>query len=187
MHLVRSHVQSEKLFDGRFDQIPTDSVRRYQWLCELSDRDHFLFHGSSNGNIDELAITRQSDDINEFGRREQVFATPDIFWAMWFALLDRSRIQINSNECFIDSEELISYYRFAIDIASYRRDPAPLKDGWIYVLSPDFFVSKNEEISYKGLLLAEYGSSVPVTPVARFKVSVDDFPFVDSIQPYVES
>jgi len=183
MQNVRKHIFSDVDEALDWNAAPEDETRRYEWFCQLSDSGRFMFHGSSRGYLQRLVTDRESGDQNEFGMREQVFATPDIFWAMWFALLDRSRILSTANSCFIDRSKQCSYYTFTIDAASYQRTPSPLQSGWIYVLSPETFTTSNQEVKYRGMSLAEYGSDVPVVPLGKIAVHPHDFPYLGSIYP----
>lgn len=182
MTLTRNHTRHPNGAGAGYHAPPAGAAARHDWLCALSDAGRFLFHGSQRGSLAMLSTTRESGDISEFGRREQVFATPDVFWAMWFAILDRSQIGTNFNGCFIDEAARCSHYDFGIDAESYARNPAPLREGWIYVLSPDSFTTRNRETSRDGLFLAEWGSADPVTPLAHFAVTPADFPYVSAIQ-----
>lgn len=184
MCTVRRHTSPSDPDMSARDKPPTDPEARHQWFCRLSDSGQYLFHGSSRRDIDRLSVRRASTDTTVFGRREQVFATPDVFWAMWFAVLDRSQIQLTSNACFVDREAGCSYYTFGIDEASFELNPAPLRSGCLYVLPSAPFSVQNTEESFKGLYLAEYGSSEPVVPIVTIPVDPSDFPFVDAIRPH---
>jgi len=157
---------------------------RYKFLASLSDLGNYMFHGSQRDEISELVTHRESSDTNAFGRREQVFATPDVFWAMWFALLDRTQIGLTSNGCYINQDEKTSYYEFAIDAESFHVNPHPLAKGWIYILKPNTFAEQNKELTYQNLYLAEYGSRVSVEPIAKIEVYPSDFPYTQHIKPY---
>ncbi len=167
---------------------PIDMVKeRHDYFASISDVGNYMFHGSQRGGISELVTQRESTDTTTFGKREQVFATPDIFWAMWFALLDRRQIKLTSNGCYIDREAHLSYYEFAIDADSFHINSQPLERGWIYILKADTFTEQNTESAYEGFYLAEYGSQVSVRPVAAIEVYPSDFPYEQYIQPYRET
>ncbi|HSL43263.1 MAG TPA: hypothetical protein VK897_07520, partial [Anaerolineales bacterium] len=55
------------------------------FLNYLCDWRGFVMHGSPLQDLDVLQPIRQSRDNNEFGNRQQIFASPDAIWAMWFA------------------------------------------------------------------------------------------------------
>ncbi|MCG8347388.1 MAG: hypothetical protein MI924_06360 [Chloroflexales bacterium] len=157
---------------------------RRHFFSALSDSNQFMFHGSQRGTISALSPKRESSDSSVFGNKQQVFATPDIFWAMWFALLVRGQVKSTHNGCFIDRGKRITYCQFAIDAESYSVNPCPLSQGWIYVLSRETFTSRNMEVRCGELYLAEFGSSVPVTPITKIEVHPSDFPYAALIQPY---
>ena len=179
--IVRSHLDSDVLKSPKLDGCPADRQDRHAWLCALSDCGQYMFHGSQRGSIKELLPYRETSDISEFSNRQQVFATPDIFWAIWFAVLDRNQIRGTANACFIDRANRRSFYDFAIDAASYEKNPAPLSQGWIYLLYPAAFTSANTDLGDLGLPLAEYGAVDRVVPVAKVQVYPDDFPYTDAI------
>lgn len=161
-----------------------DAEHRRQFFSQLSDGGEYMFHGSQSGQIDVLSTERKSSDISEFGKAKQVFATPDLFWAMWFALLDRSRLKCTMNGCYIRRHRggIESVYDFAIDEESYKINPAPLRPGRIYVLPRAPFTEANHEITFEGIPLAEYGSRTPVTPLCSFEVLASDFPYIHLIE-----
>jgi hypothetical protein len=180
--IIRSHLDSDSLKIPRLDSSPADRQDRHAWLCALSDCGLYIFHGSQRGGIEALLPYRESSDITEFGNRQQIFATPDIIWAIWFAVLDRNQIRGTANSCFIDRANRRSVYDFAIDAASYEKNPAPLKPGWIYLLDPESFTSANTELGDLGLPLAEYGAADRVVPLAKLQVYPDDFPYTSAIR-----
>ena len=181
----RTHTTKQAKAVNLVDTPPADNIeKRYSYFASLSDSGDYMFHGSQRGDISELVTQRESTDTTEFGKRRQVFATPDIFWAMWFALLDRRQINLTSNGCYIDREAHISYYEFAIDEGSFQVNAQPLEKGWIYILNADAFTEENTESIYDGLFLAEYGSQVSVQPIATIAVYPSDFPYTQNIKPY---
>ena len=182
--IIRPHLDSDPLESPRLDSSPADRQHRHAWLCTLSDCGRYMFHGSQRGDIKKLSPDRESSDINEFSNRKQVFATPDIFWAIWFAVLDRNQIRGTANSCFVDRANRRSIYDFAIDPDAYKKNPAPLSQGWIYILDPKSFTSANAEVGDLGLPLAEYGSVVPVVPLAKVQVYPYDFPYVTTIHAF---
>lgn len=42
---------------------------------------------------------RQSIDLNEFGNQKAIYAASDGLWAMFFAVVDRDRVQSITNAC----------------------------------------------------------------------------------------
>ena len=182
--IIRSHLDCDLLETPRLDSSPADRQQRHAWLSALSDCGLYMFHGSQRGDIQKLLPDRESSDINEFSNRQQVFATPDIFWAIWFAVLDRNQIRGTANSCFVDRLNRRSAYDFAIDSAAYKKNPAPLNQGWIYILDPKSFTSANTNVGDLGLPLAEYGSAVPVVPLAKVQVYPDDFPYSNTIHAF---
>src|SRR4051794_25651040 len=61
----------------------TLAAPKWQFLCWLCDTQDVLVHGSGNADIAEFE-PRQSNDIEEFGNRQAVYAASDGIWAMYF-------------------------------------------------------------------------------------------------------
>src|SRR5690242_12782665 len=124
--IVRSHLDRALPENPRLDSSPADNQPRHAWLCALSECGLYMLHGSHCADIHNLLPDRESSDTTEFSNRRQVFATPDIFWAIWFAVLDRKQIRATANSCFVDRVNRQSHYDFAIDSAAYQKNPTPL-------------------------------------------------------------
>lgn len=71
---------------------------KWQFLCHLADHHDIALHGSGEPNI-ALFGPRQSNDLNEFGNQKAVYAASDGLWAMFFAIVDRDRVQSITNAC----------------------------------------------------------------------------------------
>src|SRR5262245_59397905 len=92
---------------------------KWQFLSYLGDTKELLFHGSGNPYIAEFE-PRQSNDIEEFGNRQAVYASSDPIWAMYFAVMDRDRYVTSLvNACFQivndDGSLSVPYYFFSIN------------------------------------------------------------------------
>lgn len=181
--IIRKHQTVADFEPGevlQFQQLQ-DPSERHAFLCRMSDSKLFMFHGSKHPNIEVLGVERKSQDSTEFGNRRQVFGTPDIFWAMWFALLDRSSIRFTSNSCHIDNAQTHSKYAFRVDAESYAKNPRPLTTGYIYVCPKEPFLHAHTEASTANYIFAEFGSPEPVQPLTKWAVTAEDFPYRDQI------
>src|SRR3989304_2107655 len=71
---------------------------KWQFLCHVADHHEIALHGSGDPNI-ALFEPRQSNDLNNFGNQKAIFAASDGLWAMFFAIVDRERVQSITNAC----------------------------------------------------------------------------------------
>jgi hypothetical protein len=162
---------------------PPAGIALDSWVRWLGDRNEVLFHGSDNGDLDTLFPRRTSyevDDQARRGNRAAVYGTDDGWWAMWFSVIDRGRVlgSIRSGvEVFVGPEgRRLPVYSFSVD---YRTLPAPLRDGWLYVLDRDPF--HQLPVLPGGPPSHEWCSPETVVPLARLPVRPSDFPFHDRI------
>lgn len=67
-------------------------------------------------------------------------------------------------------------YHFAVgaDMLALR----PWSDGAVYILPQEAF---EQGVDDNGMLIDEFVSRAPVTPIARLKVGPEDFPYLDSV------
>jgi hypothetical protein len=160
---------------------------KWQFLCWLCDTQDILLHGSGNPGI-RLFEPRKSNDLDEFGNRQAVYAASDGIWPLYFAIVDRDRyVRSLINACFRVVEEdgtrSDPYYFFSVnaDALPYR----PWRSGTIYILPRAGFEQQPRQ-SYRGaeLDLAQWASLVPVQPLAQVAVRPADFPFLAQIRAH---
>src|SRR5689334_22712982 len=91
---------AEAVRAGTAHPIPYDlAAPKWQFLCWLADTQDVLLHGSGNPDIARFE-PRQSNDVNEFGNREAIYAASDGLWPMYFAIVDRDNYHISlTNSC----------------------------------------------------------------------------------------
>ena len=89
---------------GAFDRLLAESIQKgsvpvidytlsapkWQFLCYLCEAKDVLLHGSGNPDIQEFE-PRQSNDTQEFGNRQAVYAASDGIWPIFFAITDKVR------------------------------------------------------------------------------------------------
>ena len=68
------------------------SFPKSEFLNYIYDWRGYVLHSSPLHDLEVLQPIRQSGDNNEFGNRQQIFASPDAIWAMWFAILDKGKL-----------------------------------------------------------------------------------------------
>ena len=157
---------------------PTAEFLRY-----LVEYKQCLLHGSNNPGIIEFKPRRQTD--YEGRMITAVFAAADGIAPIFYAILDRTNYKGGMRNMFkrISSAtgESKTHYRFSIDADSLAHDP--WIEGVVYVFSRDSFVQVADE---EGQLLLEWTCPHPVRPIARIRVTPDDFPFLNDVQGHDE-
>jgi hypothetical protein len=165
-------------------QLPYPKADFLNYICDWRG---YVAHGSPLSDLSILRPVRLTNDSSEFGNRHQIFCSPDGMWALWFAILDKSRIHVTENGCvrFGRGSGRVKYYHF--DLPAESKDTPPFTDGMIYLAHAgdfperhaypllDKFDAENEE----------WGSSKPVIPLAKMHVKPEDFPYLDKVQFYL--
>lgn len=164
---------------GSIDDRLTGSPRAFvQWLMR---QDAVVFHGSNLDDIDEFVPERRSMELRDSGGRGNlgaVYGTHDGLWAMFFAIVDRSRLKgsmrngLNRYES-TDGARSIDLYHFSLDRRMVELEP--YSPGTLYFLPRDRF----QRIPFYpgGPLSNEWACHERVRPLARVTVEPSDFPF----------
>lgn len=157
---------------------------KWQFLCHAGDACGMALHGSGDPNI-SLFEPRQSSDLNEFGNQKAVYAASDGIWAMFFAIVDRNRVNSVANACIRIEDETNALhgplYIFSVSQAALAGQP--WRTGWVYLLPRGTFVG--QEPATLGSIkahIAQLASFVPVKPAAKIEVAPEDFPFLRQIR-----
>ncbi|WP_088105520.1 hypothetical protein [Halalkalibacter urbisdiaboli] len=153
------------------------SLPKYMFLNYLIENKNVLVHGSQN------------DEIAQFEPREQtlftgklvkaVFASSDSVWSMFFALVNKQDyVGSLRNACFTAQTKkgLKRYYYFSLNRAYKGEYWAP---GTIYL-----FPRKDFE---QGGVANEWICKHKISPLARIKITEEDFPFMNDISRHLES
>ena len=180
----------DRLFDSAQESGPNTLIHydlpylKSDFLNYLCDWRGFVMHGSPLHDLDTLQPIRKSKDKTEFGNREQIFASPDAMWAMWFAILDKSKYHLTRNGCVRVGTGLqrIKYYHF--ELPKSNRENYPFIEGTMYITRPENFPHKRPFpfLDYLNAEIEEWGSTDPIVPLARIKVQPQDFPYLDRVQ-----
>jgi hypothetical protein len=162
----------------------TLTAPKWQFLCYLCDHKEILLHGSGRADIEEFE-PRQSNDIEEFGNRQAVYAASDGIWPIYFAVMDRDGgVDSLVNGCSwvieADGARHGPYYFFSINADALAR--RAWRSGTIYLLPRRTF-EQQPLMSFQGVQheVAQWASLVPVRPLAQLPVEPEDFPFLDQI------
>lgn len=163
----------------------TLSAPKWQFLCYLADQHGVVLHGTGEPDI-QVFEPRPSIDLTEFGAQTAVYAAGEGLWAMFFAIVDRSRYPMaTTNACvrLVDESGQASepLYVFAVSQDALRL--RPWRTGMVYILPGETFVNQPSlQFGAYEVRVPQLASLVPVQPVARLEVSPEDFPFLNDIR-----
>jgi hypothetical protein len=180
----------DRLFDSARQRGPNTLIEydlpypRSEFLNYLCDWRGFVMHGSPLHDLDVLQPVRKSRDNNEFGNRQQIFASPDAMWAMWFAILDKSKYNLTNNGCVRVGKgaQRVKYYHF--ELPKSNKENNPFIEGMMYVTRAEDFPDKRPFplLDHFNAEVEEWGSTNPITPLARIQVKPEDFPYLGLVQ-----
>lgn len=155
-----------------------------EFLNYICDWRGFVVHGSPLNDLVTLEPVRKSSDKNEFGNRQQIFASPDANWAMFFAILDKSKFNQTSNGSVRigRGQNRVKYYHF--ELSKENKENSPFTEGMIYITRAQDFPDKRPYpiLEWFDAEIEEWGSTNPVSPLAKIRVSPRDFPYLDQVQ-----
>jgi hypothetical protein len=162
-------------------QLPYPKVDLLNYLCDWRG---FVAHGSPLLDLSILQPVRLTNDSSEFGRRQQIFCSPDGIWATWFAILDKSKIHVTENGCLRvgSGQNRIKYYHF--DLPVLNKSAPPFVDGMVYIAKGKDFPHHRPVplLDRLDAEIEEWGSVDPVIPLAKLQVNPEDFPYLDKVQ-----
>lgn len=154
------------------------------FLNYICDWRGFVLHGSPLHDLTMLQPVRKSADKSEFGNRQQIFASPDANWAMWFAILDKAKFNQTRNGCVRvgRGQNRVKYYHF--ELPKENKENNPFAEGMLYITHAKDFPDKRPYpiLDWFDGEIEEWGSTNPVTPLAKIRVSPRDFPYLDQVQ-----
>ncbi len=108
--------------------LPYPKVDFLNYLCDWRG---LVAHGSNRPDLETLEPIRSSRDVTEFGNRQQIFASPDAVWAMWFAILDKEKYRVTRNGCIAigSGTRREKYYHFELE--RELEDRFPFNEGML--------------------------------------------------------
>jgi len=158
---------------------------KWQFLCYLVEQHGIVLHGSGDPTI-QILEPRRSNDLTEFGAQTAVYAAGDGLWAMFFAILDRTRYRMStSNACvrLVDEAGQISEPLYVFSISQSALYHEPWRTGVVYLLPGDTFVNQPSlQFGPFEVRVPQLASLVPVKPIGSMEVGPDDFPFLRNIR-----
>ncbi len=189
--------QEQAAFDGLLDaalargpdslidyRLPYPKVDFLNYICDWRG---YVAHGTPLLDLTMLEPVRLTRDSSEFGDRRQIFCSPDGAWALWFAILDKSKIHVTENGCVRlgHGAGRLKYYHF--DLPALSKDNPPFTPGMIYIARAEDFPEHHPYplLDWFDAEIEEWGSATPVTPLAKLPVKPEDFPYLDKVQFYL--
>ena len=155
-----------------------------EFLNYVCDWRGFVVHGSPILDLQTLEPVRKSRDDNEFGNRQQIFCSPDAIWAMWFAILEKGKFKQTRNGSVRVGRGTgrIKYYHF--ELPKENKANHPFTEGMIYIARAQDFPDKRPYpiLDWFDGEIEEWGSTQPVIPLTRIRVSPRDFPYINMVQ-----
>ncbi|MCC7118100.1 MAG: hypothetical protein IT310_06200 [Anaerolineales bacterium] len=158
--------------------------QKWEFLCYLADQHQIALHGSGNSSID-LFEPRQSNDLTEFGNQKAIYAASDGIWAMFFAIIDRDRVDSITNACVrLEDETGLVHGPFYVFSVSQSAVPnKPWRTGTVYLLPKQTFITQSPlAFGSNQVHIAQLASFEAVQPLAKITVTPDDFPFLSQIR-----
>ena len=159
---------------------------KWQFLCHVADHGRYVLHGSGTGDIVEFE-PRQSNDTEEFGNRRAVYAASDGLWAMYFAIVDRSRYvtSLYNGCCRLGPTPAGPFGepRYFFSVNDDALDHAPWRAGTVYLLPAGGFEKQPAmPLGDMWVRSQQVARATPVHPVARLSIEPADFPLLASIR-----
>jgi hypothetical protein len=162
---------------------------KYEFVQYATSQDQIIFHGTNNLDIDEFLPLRKSMELHDESGRgniQGVYGTHDGLWSMFFAIIDRQRLEgtIRNGVMYFKNQagEQISIYNFSIN--QEQLNERPFASGALYFLPRDTFTRLHlTPESYAN----EWASQQPVKPIAKLRIQPEDFPFLEQIDGHDDS
>jgi len=178
--LIDSALQSRAASQISYN-LPYPKADFLHYLCDWRG---YVLHGSPMPDLTTLEPIRKSGDDNEFGNRQQIFCSPDAMWACWFAILDKSKYNLTRNGCVRVGvgHKRVKYYHF--ELPKKTEADKPFTDGMLYICRAEDFPDKRPFpiLDWFNGEVEEWGSTKPVTPLAKIPISPHEFPYLDQVQ-----
>lgn len=164
--------------DGNFIEYNLPYAKR-EFLEYLTEKKNLLVHGS-NWDTEELEPRLANCKSKKFGNLNAVYATADAVLPIFYAIKDKEKFRGMANSGFSEKKEVNratkKVYTFGIEPEMLKSDPWSV--GVVYILPKDLFEQGTDD---DGVLIDEWVSRHPVKPLAKLRVTPEDFPYLKDI------
>ena len=103
---------------------------------------------------------------------------------MWFAILEKGKFNLTRNGSVRigRGRNCVKYYHF--ELPKGNKENHPFAEGMIYITRAQDFPDKRPYplLDWFDGEIEEWGSTQPVSPLAKIRVSPRDFPYLDKVQ-----
>ena len=158
---------------------------KWQFLTYLCQSKPLVLHGSQNLHIEGVE-PRKAQDIKAYSNQNAIYATTDGIWVIYFAIIDRRRLNPLSlfNSCLhihLTPEQVLGpYYFFSITHSALSQNP--WCTGAVYILPRASFEQEPaQQVQGVQVTFPHWISPVKASPRAKLQVSAADFPFLAQV------
>ncbi|TCZ79266.1 hypothetical protein E0485_05195 [Paenibacillus albiflavus] len=151
----------------------TSTYPKHRFIAYIAAHKGVLLHGSNDQFIEKFETRRQTLFNGEYV--EAVFATKDGIWPLFYAVFDKKKLIGNIRNGCLETRSGARFHFYSFSQESGNN--TPWTRGMIYFLPMDSF-----KRAHKGLVsFDEWTSQVPVKPIAKINVEVEDFYYHDKV------
>jgi hypothetical protein len=146
-------------------------VPRWEFLHYLVERHGVVLHGSVTPDIDVLTPRSRSWGGGRTSGQPGIFAVDHALMAMYFGIIDRSKVSNMSNGIWADKSPdgtAVRCFRLGVEFAGLA--DRPFREATVYILPAPTFT-----------MMGELTSLVPVRPYARLAISPSDYPLLEHV------
>lgn len=159
---------------------------KWRFIEWLTRKEVLIFHGSPDSDIDVFAPVRNSVEIMNHGgtgNLAAVYGTPFGLWAMWFAVIDRQRLQGSIQNGVMRWTDRLGHaldlYQFSVHHELVGTDI--WRSGTLYLLPRESF--RPIPFFPGGPDSNEWASPNELQPLKRLAIDPEDFPFLGQVRP----
>ena len=189
---LSENIEAEKaeVFEKMWRELPEEGgfiefegdFPKHEFLEYLVENKNVVLHGTPL-DLNELEPRQANDKAKKFGNLLGVYATQDSVVPIFHAIRDKRKYQGSSQSGTTESRDengnlLSKKYHFAMSKDALEK--APWSEGTVYILPKEKFEQGKND---RGESSNEFVSMEPVKPKAKLRVSPQDFPYLDTIEP----
>ena len=146
---------------------------KHEFLAYVTAQHGLMLHGTHQQGLRKLHLPKTlPGGLDDFGNQMAVYGTTDSILAMYYAILDRSKLRGNDNGFYyaedIDSTQQ-AFYELAVDAEALPK--RPWCEGAVYLVAGDTFVP---DPKYGDELVVQYTSREDVQILGELRLSPGD-------------